>query len=543
MNRNAKVWLAKNIKMDKDYRNVLKISESDMITLMTNNSNLVYYDNHYSFLRENENEIYVQESYGTCIQANYIAFQNPDYSNKVFFGFIDEVIYENEHTTRIRFTIDVWTTWYEYWSSKACFVIREHVVDDTIGANTVPEGLETGDYIINDWDDLYYNLSLSYFICIGVSEALNLPNLDLLNRQYGGIYSGLTYYLFDSPENASKFLKAYDNLGKGEAVYAVFMIPTGLSFGNTWYTVSFGDVDDIKLSVVKTGSDAVRLLTNSPITMNSTLNGYTPKNKKLLCFPYNYLYMTNNSGSNIEYHYEDFIDNTPRFNIDGVVCVGCSIKAYPVNYKKYSAYVSGSDFYSPKEISYGLTCGKYPTCSWKSDVYTNWLTQNAVNLEVQNIQNGLSAMSSGMKGDIMGTISGVVNMASPLLQIYQHSFVPNTAKGDTNAGDITFSTNELGFKYFKMSIKEEYARIIDGYFYRQGYQINKIKVPNMAHRQNFNYVRIANEDNVAYPNNHNNICPSPKDLDEINKLFRRGITMWNNHTNLGDYSVTNDITS
>ena len=94
-----------------------------------------------------------------------------------------------------------------------------------------------------------------------------------------------------------------------------------------------------------------------------------------------------------------------------------------------------------------------------------------------------------------------------------------------------------------MSVNNEYAKIIDDYFTRQGYKINQIKVPNMSHRQNYNYVQIADDDNVAYPNNHNNICPPPKDIDTINKLFRRGVTMWNNHSNLGDYSVSNNITS
>ena len=30
-------------------------------------------------------------------------------------------------------------------------------------------------------------------------------------------------------------------------------------------------------------------------------------------------------------------------------------------------------------------------------------------------------------------------------------------------------------------------------------------------------------------------------LDFINSLFRSGVTIWNNHENFGDYSVSNSI--
>lgn len=85
--------------------------------------------------------------------------------------------------------------------------------------------------------------------------------------------------------------------------------------------------------------------------------------------------------------------------------------------------------------------------------------------------------------------------------------------------------------------------VIDDFFTRMGYSINRVKVPNMGHRQNYNYVQIASDDNCAKINNHNNICPPSKDMESINNLFRRGITIWNNHSNLGNYSVSNGITS
>ncbi len=541
MNRDSKIWLSKNIKLDKDYRAVLNYSESELIQLMENQNNLVYYNNKYQFLRDT-GEIIVQAPYGVVIQANYLAYQNPDYSNKIFFAFIDSVEYVSEKATRIRFTNDVWSTWFSYWDAKACYVIREHVTDDTVGLHTIPEGLETGEYIINDADAIDFRLGQSTFICMGVSKAGNLPSVSPYDRQYGGIYSGLTYYLFDSPENCSKMIQAYDDIGASDAIYCIFLIPTLLSFANQWYTVSLGNQTDIKVSAVKTSTDPVSMVREATISLNNSLNGYTPVNKKLLCYPYNYLYITNNCGGDVIYHYEDFVDNTPKFNIDGMVSVGCSIKLYPLNYKKYNAK-NVDQTWNNLEFSYGLMSGKYATCSWISDVFTNWLTQNAVNIGIQSVIGATEVALGAATGEGKMAATGGIKLANTVGSIYQASLVPPQAKGDVNGGDITMASNRIGFDYNKMSIKAEYARMLDNYFTRQGYKVNRLKIPNMGHRQNYNYIQIAEEDNVAYINNYNGICPPSKDIESINNLFRRGITIWNNHNNLGDYSVSNNITN
>ena len=88
----SKVILAKNIKLDKNYINVLDYNEQKMVELC--NSNIVASSNTYNF-NKYTSEIAVNFSYDTCLKANYIAFQNPSYSNKWFFGFIDKIEFIN----------------------------------------------------------------------------------------------------------------------------------------------------------------------------------------------------------------------------------------------------------------------------------------------------------------------------------------------------------------------------------------------------------------------------------------------------------------
>ena len=142
--RNSKVILAKNIRLDRDYKNVINYSESSMVSLVT--SKAVATVNECSFLRQDQ-AIEVQVPYGTALQANYIAFQNSDYSNKWFFAFVDRVEYKGDRNTRIYYTVDEFSTWFDYWTPTTCFIEREHVNDDGIGKNTVPEQLETGEYV------------------------------------------------------------------------------------------------------------------------------------------------------------------------------------------------------------------------------------------------------------------------------------------------------------------------------------------------------------------------------------------------------------
>ena len=65
----------------------------------------------------------------------------------------------------------------------------------------------------------------------------------------------------------------------------------------------------------------------------------------------------------------------------------------------------------------------------------------------------------------------------------------------------------------------------------------------LINQLNYNYIQISKDSTTAYSNNHNNICVPAGDLELINNIFRAGVTVWNNHTNLGDYSVANGITS
>lgn len=549
MARNSKIYLAKNIKMDKNYKSVLGYTEAQMLSLITDNNNLVYYNAQYSFIRE-RGTIKVDCPYGTAVQSNYMAFQNSDYSNKYFFAFIDEVKYLGDNSSEILYTVDIWTTWWEYWDPKACFVIREHVIDDTVGINTVPEDVELGEYIMDSSIQGRSFTELSSII-VGATidlddEAHDFPNID--GTTIGGVYSGLKYYQFYSVASLNYILKKVAGKGKSDSIISIFMgvnsffdsTPCSNIAANLAYddpnSLSF--VKTLPWTVVVLGGESIL-----PPTKPTTLNSYTPVNNKLLTFPYCYLMASNNNGSNAIYKYELFAPEEHGycdFRFIGTLTPGMSIRMQPLNYNNQA--VNNEE---------GLNIGKLPICSWNTDVYTNWLTQNGVNIGLSVASSlfsivGGAALASTGAGSLAGAgsiVSGAMGIANSIGQVYQHSLTPPQAEGNINNGDIMWTSGNSGITMYKMSIKSEFAQRIDQYFTRCGYKVNKVKVPNFGRRSNYNYIQIAGEENVAYPNNHNNICLPATALDQINTLFRNGITIWNNHTNFGDYSVSNNITS
>ena len=84
--------------------------------------------------------------------CNYLMFQNTSFGTKWFYAFIKSVEYVNNVTSEIEFEIDVMQTWLFDYTFKKSFVEREHATNDAIGANTVPERLELGDYVSDDFD-------------------------------------------------------------------------------------------------------------------------------------------------------------------------------------------------------------------------------------------------------------------------------------------------------------------------------------------------------------------------------------------------------
>ena len=530
-----------DVPLESDYKNTLYFANAtDQQNYFQSKIIGSYSYNDFTYQRK-DNIIRIPEQYDKIYNCNYVMYQNKNYSNKWFYAFVTKLDYISDGRTDLHIQTDVMQTWAFDYTLKPSFVEREHTNDDTIGNNTLPENLETGPYVTCRTPSKINDMTGDVYICIGVSDLVQDITLNAQEKQrkYNGIYSGLYYFMFETPNDASDFIYLYDLRAKADAISSVFLVPEEFLTGEgsmtaqlVTYTTSDAQTHSFTAWILPSSNDEVNLLPNNQqyveIPRNNKLAGnYQPVNNKLYTFPFNYMILTNNSGTDIPLNYEDFY-STPKFSVVGSITPGCSIKCVPVNYKTSFETANIDHTYN-----YGINGGKLPVCSWNSDTYTNWLTQNGVN-------NALSMVSAGLKiglgavtlngGAVAG---GVGQIAGTLATVYEHSLVPDQARGNTNSGDVTYSTGNSCFTVYQQSIKPEYARIIDNYFSMFGYQTNRVKLPNSNHRSEWWYTKTIDVNlNGNIPQN---------DIEQIKSNYNNGITFWKNPEHIENYNLTNSI--
>lgn len=534
-------------KLENDYKNTIDFAsiqaQSQYFNSLPNLRDVG--NNDYTYIRTN-NKIKVDIPYDDIIGYNYLFYTNTGFTNKTYYCFITGMKYLNENETEISIETDVLETWMFDITYHPCYIEREHVSDDTIGNHTVPEGLDTGDYIINDVDYVCYDVNTD--IIVAVSD-LNIQGSDgsylkYYANNFGRVFQGEYYFLFtgnDKYQDAKNFVTMYDLAGKGDGISSVFMIPGTMTnkLGNKQsYTIPFtnsytGTSVTVNYTIFQ-NNGAIAIETDKQVSRNTTLNGYTPKNNKLFVYPYNCLEVTNNNGGNVIYQYEQFINNQPRFNVYGVVTPGCSVRLVPLYYNKMNEHQPPTQDGILYGYNDGLNLGKLPVGSWKSDVYINWLTQNGINQTWSMVKNSVNAIGSAAKSDPSGAAGGILGIVDTLVNNEQRQVTPDTAKGNTNNGDVCFATYSTMFQINKKSIRSEFARIIDNYFQMFGYKVNVVKTPQFNSRTYWNYIKTIDA------NMDGNI--PQEDLQIIRSIFNNGITFWhNNDTNMYNYNLNNSI--
>ena len=540
------VYLCKT-PLENDYQHQLTFANATA-QLTYFNSKIQYTCNDVTYIKK-DNQIVVDYPIDTIITCNYLFYKNTGFTTKYYYCFITNMEYVNENATRITFETDVYQTYMFDITFKKSFVEREHVNDDTIGKNTVPEGLDTGEFMINSFTKI--DEYTGSHVVIGATKVPDdfLPIESIYDSQtdtysardttYNGIFGGVIYIAFETNKDAASFIEYMTQDGKVNDIVSVFMIPnTFFSQGTTWSnfpkTITIGSYTfdlSFKYTLYPTEVSERVLVDNKTISINSTLNGYTPKNNKMFTKEFNYMYVTNNNGGDTTYAYEDFILNTPGFRVISAITPGASIRLIPQNYKGLDRGTLGT--HANECMNYGLTGGKYPTCSWQNDAYTNWLTQNSINYSLDKLGTAAGVGLLAATNPLLVGIAGINTILECMQEKVKRETTPIQASGNINSGDVTFTSSMSSFCCYQMSVRYEFAKRIDDYFSTYGYKVNEIKVPNVTGRTYWNYVKTVG-------------CNLEGDIPQeyINKLkemFNNGVTLWHDTTKFLDYSQNNTI--
>lgn len=452
--------------------------------------------------------------YPACIDdiitCNYVMYKNESHSNKWYYAFIKKMEYKNDNMTEIFIETDVIQTWLFDYNIISAFIEREHVKSDIAGEHTIPEMLETGEFTCNQ---LLRDTSLQEYVYV-VQATEDNEGTPLGATNFGGVWVSGGAYICESGTELNTFVNTYTE--NPDAITNVYLIPR--------------KIINKTEGIMRYEGQAEPITYKYNFAKQLSLDGYTPRNKKLLTYPFNYILLSNNAGNSNIMQYENFSGDLCEFEIAGVPTVGGSIKCAPLKYKGLE-----------RMQQEGIMLGKFPACSWSKDIYTNWLTQNAVNIGLGVASGGLQLLGGiALMGTGAGALAGAGSVASGALaigqtmgQVYQMSFTPTSAEGNINGGDINTCYKMNLFYFHKMSIKKEYAKSIDTYFDMFGYKVNRVGIPYKNHRENYWFTKTL-EINI--------VGDLPMiDLQKIKECYNNGVTFWKTPANICNYNASNNI--
>lgn len=328
---------------------------------------------------------------------------------------------------------------------------------------------------------------------------------------------------------------------------------------------------------------------NIPLFRGNLIDNYRPWNNKLYTAPFCWVCVDTKTGEQQLYRPELF---STRINFGFVTAPSADPKilAYPLYYR-------GTD----KNYEEGITKNNaYPYCAWTYDNFKTWIAQNSANLALSfatSMASGTLGMMStavGRSSSATGTkhsygvmplvnqerdkkgrwtknftkgtatvdfmedmtrdvayknnkfdvaLSGLTGYAGALnavASVIDHSWVPDSVKGQINNGDINQSNDMNDFYIYIKTLRRDYVIKIDEFLSRYGYAVNKFEVPNLfaqngSPRRRWNYVKTADA------KIHSKTTTGfPLDVEQnLEQLFNNGVTFWNiENGDMYDYSQT-----
>ena len=299
----------------------------------------------------------------------------------------------------------------------------------------------------------------------------------------------------------------------------------------------------------------------------TTLDNYTPKNKKCLQYPYAVLHITNNDGSAIDLKYEKFRKPSDNSIVDAQLrLTGCTTGEGKVRLTP-EQYLGVAE--TALDYDNSIDSSAFPTVSMVGDPYLIYLAQNknriangydqmlysaaasiggAAASDIQSVammyagsQAG-SGESSGISGKMVGqntlgagvssAISTFGKVQSLNAQLADMAVAPATASGLSGIG-LAFQNGKKLFTVTCKTVDRYHAKMIDDFYTMFGYPVRSIQSPNLCARTKFTYIKTVG---VIVKGS----VPELIKQDLENKL-NNGLRFWASTGDIGDFSVTNSV--
>ena len=571
---NGNIYILRFVPLDNTYTNTFYWDNREQqIEYFQSKAKLMFTEQTYTRLQRGT--LRVEQNAENLYDCNYLMFQNKDFGEQWFYAFIKNVEYLNNYTSEIAFELDVMQTWYWNYSLAQCFVLREHPLTDEVGDNLLGESYPQGEIVARGVDELLPIVTNRYSIVIAASSDPDTG--ESIAECTNGLLSGVHYEKIDvytaseasineAQNNFRDFIDKYISTNQLESILNVFAVPNPVNYD--FFT--FPDED---------GITAQRNGTSFDITIDrpSDISGYTPKNNKLLTYPYTFFMIQ--AGNNTKVYRWEFFENTSQatFRVRGFLFPKPVVVLTPLNYlnaeENYHEEIILDDFpqialsidqfkvfLSQKLLPSLTTIGISAlanTASATAIAATAVATGGASSVAAAGTAIGKTATTAakvtGSVGEGIGTaayrqgFSALTSQTDSLANLAGEAVsaaIQGPAARGTDTADVDFVRGIKTFMYSDMETRQANLRCLDDYFSMFGYTTNRIKVPNIGTRPYYNYVKLSTV-NFNYTIGEDNYASSvPADsMSLIIAIYQKGITFWKSSATVGDYSVDNSPTN
>lgn len=502
---NSDIYILSGVPLDNDYNHTLFFNTA-AAQAQTISGYAKYKLTKQSYQRQNLGEVRVGYTTDDLFDCNYIMFRNTAYGDKWFYAFITELEFKNESMTIVHFELDVIQTWFFEVTLGKCFVEREHSATDGLFSNTVPENVDLGnEYIVNPNTATEKVYSSHYILLASESPT----GAKAAPRIINGVLCPLYCADKEVASAMSTLVQEYVDNGRENSILAIYQVP---SFVTT---------------TALAGAELVKVTPNT-----STIDGYSPRNKKLFTYPYNFISVSNNAGQSgiIKWELWADADNRGQFALQGVGVTTPSAICIPAEYRGRTL-----------DYDSAVALNVFPQCAWVGDTFKAWWAQNRASTISSGITTVLSSAVSIGAGiataNVGQAVGGAVNLLSgiggTIAKMQDIANSPSQAHGQTQSDTLNAALGRTGFTFYTLSVRAETARIIDDFFDRFGYATHRTKVPNRAVRPHWCYTKTQGCIlNGSIPQT---------DAKKIMQIYDNGITFWKNPSEVGDYTLDNSV--
>lgn len=458
---NSIIYIYKGVPLIKGGTEVLYEYQDNAIQVLQSFIHRTFFQ--YYYVRENRQYVRIKATMPELEGCNYLAFRNASNGDKWFFGFIDRLVYINDNTVEVEFTIDPFPTYRGDCSlTDYTYVIRNTVLQDIARQNLQPDYMPSSakiDYNLIQEISIGGYDAVVYFACSS-SDLNNLPQLLYPQASAGG----LTVYKTTGIKCASLTDAVLEAIQEyNGTIIGAYMCPD--------WKLTGGSVD---------GYPMYRNLGSIGGNPYSSMTG-NYRHQKIRSGVYNTVIL-NTSQSSKAYQLELFTNpEQVIFQVVGLMTPCPSVFIYPLNYKG---------------VVHNLAEGiymKFPAIPVSANAVYTIAQQTMDNwTEIENfIKGGVSGAISGaigggmfggygsvvgaVGGGVMGALSGGLSAS---VQRYHHAnlaqFAPPTITGSGEPIVSVSGALQVQVLVSRPSLTDLIR--IDNYFDYYGYNLDEMRL-------------------------------------------------------------------